>query len=58
MKQKSIEEFKRFRDFIDELSMELGLTTEETIELYTAYNSMCIHQHLEQLVYKNEKVQT
>jgi len=45
-------DMRSFRDAIFDMADELDLDLDVAIELYKAFQLFCIHQHLEQLVYK------
>ena len=51
-KEQLMSDIHAFAQAINEMSRNLGTDLNTTIELYKAFQLFCIHQHLEQLVYK------
>jgi len=58
MKNNYIENMKNLNDVIENLEVGLKMGDDKVYNLLIIYHLLAIHQHLEQLVYKNEKVQT
>ena len=52
MKEQWMSDMRSFRNAIYDMADELDLDLDVAIELYKAFQLFCIHQHLEQLVYK------
>ena len=51
-KEQWMNDLQTFAQALYEASRKLGTDINVTIELYKAFQLFCIHQHLEQLVYK------
>ena len=52
MKEQWMNDIQIFAQALYEISRKLGTDLSVTIEMYKAFQLFCIHQHLEQLVYK------
>jgi hypothetical protein len=52
------ESAEELHGLIIKVADEVGIDTQEAYGALLLYQLIAIHQHLEQLVYKNEKVQT
>jgi len=55
MSKKQVKELEDFRNALIKVADEIGISCEEMLILWIAYHTSAIHQHLEQLVYKNNK---
>lgn len=55
MSKNEFDDIKRLYNAIKDLALELEFTKTEATLLFIAYHTYAIHQHIEQLVYKDEQ---